>query len=162
MEKYIIRDIRRDDYKQVVAVYNSNRRFLLNHLGVESVDEAFVSGEVSVMHNAGFNSCVIVNGEKQEIQGVLDFKSGNKEIYLSLLMLPAYSQDKGIGRDVYACFESKMKQLGSTSIRIDVVNDYDDNAVPFWKKLGFVECETVTLEWGNKKSTAIVMRKNIQ
>lgn len=162
MKKYIIRDIHIDDYKQVVAVYNSNRHFLLNYLGVESVDEAFVSGEVSTMHNAGFNSCVIVNGEKQEVQGVLDYKSGNKEVYLSLLMLATDSQGKGIGRDVYSCFESKIIQLGSTSIRIDVVNDYDDNVVPFWKSLGFLECETLTLEWGNKKSKAIVMRKNLQ
>lgn len=162
MKKYIIRDIRIDDYKQVVAVYNSNRHFLLNHLGVESVDKAFVSREVSTMHNTGFSSCVIVNREKQEVQGVLDYKSGNKEVYLSLLMLAINSQRKGMGRNVYSYFESKMMQLDSTSIRIDVVNDYDDNVVPFWKSLGFLECETLTLEWGNKKSKAIVMRKNLQ
>lgn len=47
------------------------------------------------------------------------------------------------------------------SIRIDVVNDYPGNVVPFWEKLGFVENETITLEWGDKKSKAVVMRKSL-
>ncbi len=47
------------------------------------------------------------------------------------------------------------------SIRIDVVNDYPGNVVPFWERQGFVKNETITLEWGNKKSNAIVMRKRL-
>ena len=47
------------------------------------------------------------------------------------------------------------------SIRIDVVNDYPGNVVPFWEKLGFAGNETITLEWGNKKSNAVVMRKSL-
>ena len=68
---------------------------------------------------------------------------------------------RGIGKEIYALFESKMMKEKRVSIRIDVVNDYPGNVVPFWKKLGFVGHENITLEWGDKKSKAIVMRKNL-
>lgn len=55
-----------------------------------------------------------------------------------------------------------MIEDGKKSIRIDVVNDYQGNVVPFWKKQGFSEKETIMLEWRNKKSNAVVMRKNWQ
>lgn len=162
MDRYCIRDICADDYSQVVAIYNANPRFLTDHLGVEAIDEAFISREVSAMRKAGFRPCVIINGEKQTVRGVLDYRPG-KEAYLSLLMLAADLQGKGAGCRVYSCFESEMLQLeDSVSIRIDAVNDCFDNAIPFWKKLGFSECESVTLEWGKKKSRAVVMRKNIR
>jgi len=161
MEKYLIRNIDTNDYNQVVEIYNSNRQFLVNHLGVECIDEAFVLEEVKTMREVGFSSCVIVDRETQEAQGVLDYKYG-KEVYLSLLMLKSELQGKGIGRDIYSYFETKMRQRESDSIRIDVVNDYHNNVVPFWKRLGFLECENVTLDWGNKRSKAVVMRKNIQ
>ena len=160
MTEYIIREIHTSDFKQVVEVYNSNQKFLLNHLGLEFIDEDFISKEVSTMSNVGFRSCVIVNSENQTVQGVLDYKT-DKEIYLSLLMLSADLHGKGIGRDIYSFFESKMLQAESTSIRLDVVNDYQENVVPFWKSLGFLEYESITLDWGNKKSNAVVMRKNI-
>lgn len=161
MTKYYIRKINTNDYWDVVAIYNSNRQFLLNHLGCSCIDESFIAEEVLAMSDMGFNSCVIVNRENQAVQGVLEYKVG-EETYLSLLILAADLQGQGVGRDVYACFESEILQSQSNLIRIDVVNDYLENAVPFWKGLGFLECETVTLDWGNKKSKAIVMRKNIQ
>ncbi len=158
MPKYIIRDIQETDYKRVTEIYNSNPQFLLNHLGMTSIDESFISKEVSEMNKVGFNSCVIVEKNSQLIQGVLDYKS-DKEVYLSLLMLSADLQGQGIGRNIYSSFESNMIQAGNISIRIDVVNDYPENLVPFWEGLGFSVNECVTLNWGNKKSNAVVMRK---
>lgn len=161
MEKFYIRELNPNDYKRVVEIYNSNRQFLLCHLGVEAVDEAFISEEAVTMEKVGFRSCVIVNEETQTVQGVLDYKPDD-EVYLSLVMLVADLQGKGIGKKIYSLFESQMSQEKRDSIRIDVVNDYTDNVVPFWKKQGFVENETITLEWGNKKSKAVVMRKRIE
>lgn len=59
-------------------------------------------------------------------------------------------------------FEREKIQDGKNSIRIDVVNDYQRNVVPFWKRQGFLEKENVTLAWGKKKSNAVVMKKNLQ
>ena len=160
MEKFYIRELNPNDYKRVAEIYNSNREFLLNHLGVESVDEAFVSDEAVTMKKVGFQSCVVVDEETQAVQGVLDYKPDD-EVYLSLLMLSAELQGRGIGKEIYALFESKMMKEKRASIRIDVVHDYPGNVVPFWEKLGFVDNESITLEWGNKKSSAIVMRKRI-
>ena len=160
MEKFYIRELNKNDYKRVAEIYNSNREFLRNHLGVESVDEAFVSDEAVTMKKVGFRSCVIVNEETQTVQGVLDYKPDD-EVYLSLMMLAAESQGKGIGNMIYSLFESQMQQEKRDYIRIDVVNDYTDNVIPFWEKLGFVGSETITLEWGNKKSNAVVMKKSI-
>lgn len=158
MSKYFIRAVHNNDYKRISEIYNSNRRFLFHHLGMNFVDETFVSEEVRTMKKAGFRSCVIVNHDNMSVQGVLDYKPG-REAYLSLLMLTAGLQGKGVGSDIYSCFESKMIRDKSNSIRIDVVNDYQDNLVPFWKRFGFLENENVVLNWGNKKSNAVVMRK---
>lgn len=160
MGRFYIRELNPNDYVRVAKMYNSNRQFLLNHLGVEAVDEEFISGEAVTMKKVGFRSCVIVSEETQTVQGVLDYKPDD-EVYLSLLMLSAESQGRGIGKEIYALFESKMMKEKRVSIRIDVVNDYPGNVVPFWKKLGFVGHENITLEWGDKKSKAIVMRKNL-
>ena len=160
MEKFYIRELNRNDYKRVTEIYNSNREFLRNHLGTEAVDEAFISTEAATMERVGFCSCVIVNEETQTVQGVLDYKPDD-EVYLSLMMLVAESQGKGIGKKIYSLFESQMNRKNRASIRIDVVNDYPGNVVPYWEKLGFVANETITLEWGNKKSKALVMRKRL-
>lgn len=160
MERFFIRELKPTDYRRVLEIYNSNREFLLNHLGAETVEEGFISDEAVTMEKVGFCSCVIVNETTQTVQGVLDYKPDD-EVYLSLLMLGEEIQGKGIGKKIYSMFEVQMRKENRTSIRIDVVNDYEGNAVLFWKKLGFVENETITLEWGNKKSKAIVMRKRI-
>lgn len=65
MEKNYLRAIRPKDYKRVVEIYNSNRGALLHHLGVEFVDEAFISKEVLTMEEVGFSSCVMIDREKQ-------------------------------------------------------------------------------------------------
>ena len=112
------------------------------------------------MKKVGFRSCVIVDEETQAVQGVLDYKPDD-EVYLSLMMLAAESQGKGIGKMIYSLFEAQMSRENRASIRIDVVNDYPGNVVPYWEKLGFVANETITLEWGDKQSKAVVMRKRL-
>ncbi len=45
--------------------------------------------------------------------------------------------------------------------RIDVVYNYDHNAVDFWEKQGFIPCEKIKLEWNGYKTNAIKMLKFI-
>lgn len=161
MGKYIIRAVQESDYYRIAEIYNSNHSFLIHHLGMDSVDEAFIAQEVLTMCKAGFYSNVIVNQESSVVQGILDYKPEQK-VYLSLLMLSADLQGKGEGSDIYSQFEMKMIQDGRDSIRIDVVNDYQGNVEPFWKKHGFLEKKDVMLEWGNKKSSAVVMEKSLR
>ena len=42
-----------------------------------------------------------------------------------------------------------------------VVDDYEGNLVPFWKRRGFEEGEEITLEWGGKASRARVMYRDL-
>jgi len=158
--KYFIRPMCKDDYLQVAEVYNSNGRFLAEHLGMERVDERFVAKESLKMKRVGFTSCVIEAGEDCRVRGILEYRPG-KEAYLSLLMLASDLHGRGMGRDIYARFEARLLPAGCETVRIDVVRDYPGNAAPFWQKLGFVECETVKLEWGEKHSDAVVMRKTL-
>jgi len=161
MAKYFLRPVCEKDYADIAAVYNSNPVFLQNHLGLERVDAAFAAEEAACMRKAGFCSCAIVNAESAKIQGILDYRSG-QEAYLSLIMIDARLQGRGIGRSIYFNFEQQMRQAGSMSIRIDVVNDYPGSLVSYWKALGFSEAETISLRWGKKTSRAMLMRKRIQ
>lgn len=160
IEKYLIRPIQPEDYATSVKIYNSNPQFLLAHLGVDFVERAFIVEEAVHMTRAGFHSCVIVNTEKQAICGVLDYGDG-EEVYLSLLVLAAELQGQGAGREIYSLLERTIAVQGTRTIRIDVVNGYPGSAALFWKKLGFRECGEVTLQWGEKRSNAVVMRKKI-
>lgn len=160
MGKYIIRAAQQNDYCKIAGIYNSNSSFLLHHLGMSAVTEDFVAQEVLTMTMKGLRSCVIVNQENLAVEGVLDYRP-NPEVYLSLLMLSANLQGKDVGSNIYLQFEREMIQDGKNSIRIDVVNDYQENVVPFWKRQGFLEKENIMLEWGNKKSNAVVMKKNL-
>lgn len=154
-----LRPARAADYERIAEIYNSNPAFLCSHLGMESVDEAFIAGECGEMRRAGFEACVIEDGG--QAVGVLDYRSG-EEAYLSLLMLHAGWQGQGMGSRVYAAFETQMITEGAASIRIDVVKDYPGNLEPFWKMKGFWEEGEITLVWGNRKSRALVMRKGLK
>lgn len=158
---YMIRDVQKEDYKTIVEIYSSNPRFLVHHLGMECIDESFIKQEVANMKKYHFIPSVIIYTESKSTCGILDYKPG-EEVYLSLLMLKADMQGRGLGSDIYSYFEAEMFQEGSKCIRIDVVKDYDDNVISFWEKQGFLECENIILEWGNKKSNAVTMRKELQ
>ncbi len=76
------------------------------------------------------------------IIGICDFKI-SEEVYLSLLMIDANQQGKGLGSIVYNQLEKLFKENHSNKVRIDVVYNYDHNAVDFWEKQGFIPCEKI-------------------
>ncbi len=158
MERYYIREITPQDIRSIVNIYNSNSMFLSNHLGLLQIDEKFVINDKNEIGASGFLSCVIVDKETKRVIGVIDYKPEN-EVYLSLLMIHASFQGNGIGKHIYNMFEESMLRLGKHLIRIDVVNDYVGNVVPFWEKLGFDERRVIRLKWGNKESNALIMKK---
>ncbi len=161
MDTYVIRDVKDADIDMIVTIYNSNRKFLVNHLGMDAVDNRFIREEMLEMTANHFLSCVIVNELSNEIIGVLDYKP-DSTVYLSLLMIHSNHHNKKIGQIVYNQFEKKMCKLGKSTVRIDVVNDYPDNVVLFWKKQGFIQQNEVNINWRNKKSKAVVMLKPLE
>ncbi len=158
---YTIRPVTEKNINNIVKVYNSNIKFLKNHLGGEVVDENFIRTEIAQMKLSNFTSACIVDFESDEAVGVIDYKLGVEEVYLSILMLDRSLQGRGLGRSLYSHFESLMKAQKQNLIRIDVVNDYEDTLVSFWESLGFVSNEEIELEWKDKKSKAVVMRKKL-
>ncbi len=147
-----------DDLQTVTDIYNSNPHFLLHHLGQPQVDRGFIEREWQQMRAMGFGCCLAEEPATGQAVGFLDYCE-YETVYLSLLMLDARAQGKGLGARCFRHFEQKMARNGRKSIRIDVVNDYPDNALPFWEKQGFTPTDTVTLTWGQKTSRAVVMLK---
>ncbi|MBE5963009.1 MAG: GNAT family N-acetyltransferase [Lachnospiraceae bacterium] len=160
MNTYLIREATKDDVHSITNIYNSNIPFLLNHLGVPSVDESFVDHERNEMAEAGFVSGVIVEKETKNVIGVIDYKP-DETVYLSLVMISSEYQNNGIGNIIYKQFEASMLALGSHTIRIDVVNDYDDHKVSYWSKHGFTPEKEIKLSWGQKQSSAVTMLKSL-
>lgn len=160
MSNYSFRKAEKKDIVSILKIYNSNTSFLKNHLGSAKVDERFIENELTEMEKMNFLSSVIVSNDTEQVIGVIDYKADDT-VYLSLIMLDAELQRQGIGKKLYNQFEKEMKTIGKDKIRIDVVNDYNNNVIPFWEKQGFISQETIVLEWGNKKSPAIVMTKKL-
>ena len=156
---YIFRDLQAADLCRVVEIYNSQPQFLLHHLGRTAVDADFIAAEAAEMERVGFRSAVICTAGGDVI-GTLDHRAG-EEAYLSLLLLAAEVQGQGHGRAVYGQLEAELKAAGCRRIRIDVVDDYPENVLAFWQKLGFVAAERICLCWGGKTSAAQVLRKEL-
>ncbi|MCR3761033.1 GNAT family N-acetyltransferase [Clostridium felsineum] len=148
-----------EDLKEVVLVYNSNKNFLMKHIGKGSVTEEWILGEIKCMRELHFYPCKIVDKANMKLVGVMDFKI-DKESYLSLLMLNSTYKNRGLGKLVYEGFEKYVKEKGSLGIRIDVVCEYDNKVLSFWKRNGFMEIENVKLKWTSKALPAVVMRKS--
>lgn len=160
-KKYRIEKVQKEHYARLVEVYNSNRGFLEHHLGVTFVDEGFILREALTMQEAGFVSCVAVDLFRQEVEGLIEFRPG-EEVYLSLLMLDRKICGRGEGRELYELFEEGVVKGGCNCVRIDVVDDYEDNVTGFWREMGFAAEEHIDLSWGEKKSRALVMRKTLR
>lgn len=158
--QYSMREATPSDVDAIVQIYNSNRLFLTNHLGQSSVTRSFILSELETMKTMDFISCVIIDERVNKIAGVLDYKP-DETVYLSIMMLDRQIQGSGAGRFVYDLFEKKMADMGRCAIRIDVVDTYKGNALEFWKKQGFIAEENVFFKWGEKESSAVVMKKYI-
>lgn len=158
--QYSMREATPSDVDAIVQIYNSNRLFLTNHLGQSSVTRSFILSELETMKTMDFISCVIIDERVNKIAGVLDYKP-DETVYLSIMMLDRQIQGSGAGRFVYDLFEKKMADMKRCAIRIDVVDTYKGNALDFWKKQGFIAEENILLKWGEKESSAVVMKKYI-
>lgn len=159
MNNYIIDTISQNDIPTILDIYNSNKTFLENHMGIPKVSKDFIINEIEEIENIGFSSLVIKNNEGH-IVGICDFKIGD-EVYLSLLMIDAKLKGNGIGKIIYNQLEEIFKAKNSKRIRIDVVYDYEENVLGFWEQQGFISSEKIELEWNGYKSKAFKMYKNI-
>lgn len=141
-----------------IKIYNSNTDFLIHHLGENHIDESFLKNELEEMLAHGFTSnYVLVDNEPI---GILDYMINPEGYaYLSLMMLTKEKQKNGLGTAVYNFFEEMIRNSGAQIIRIDVVDDYENNVLPFWEKMGFEAKRRDELTWGNKKSSVSVMEK---
>ncbi len=156
---YTLREVSETDILTVVKIYNSNVNFLKNHLGCLDVNENFIKQEIEQMKLSNFVSSAIIESGNDKVVGVIDYRVQEKEVYLSLIMIDSSLQGYRLGRKLYSYFENLMRDKKQKFIRIDVVNDYENNLVLFWESLGFVCSKEIELEWANKKSRAVVMRK---
>ena len=141
-------------------LYNSNRTFLQHHLGVSEVSEDFIRQELEGMAEMGFLSELILDKATEKVLGFCDYKPGDCT-YLSLLMLDGALKGQGIGAEVYRYMEERFLAQGAQTIRIDVVDDYEDHVLGFWEKQGFVRQEEITLEWNGNKLRAQMMKKEL-
>lgn len=148
------------DLKDIVNIYNSNKTFLKSHIGRENITANWVCDELNTMKKEGFYSCKVVQKSLNKIVGLIDFKV-DKETYLSLLMIDSNLKGLGIGTNIYKLLEKYIKSCNSTSLRIDVVINYDKNVLNFWIKNGFKRIENITLNWNEQVLPAVVMKKEV-
>ncbi len=150
--------IRKEDIEDIVEIYNSNTKFLEEHLGKEKVDKEFIINEIKEMKSMKFNTFKIINDDL--IVGICDIKF-EKEAYLSLLMLDNKFRGNGFGKEAFYKIEKMVKDYGCRSIRIDVVYGYDKYVTNFWINNGFTIKELIQLQWKEKNLDAYIMKKII-
>lgn len=159
MNNIAIYDIVPSDVDSIVSIYNSNKIFMYNHMGILSIKQEFIFNEIEEMKRLGFKSRVIKDS-MNNILGVCDYKI-DREAYLSLLMIDNKIKGIGLGTLIYNKLEILFKSKNVNSIRIDVVYNYKENPLKFWEKQGFIPSGKIELEWNSYKSKAIKMYKFI-
>lgn len=152
--------VEKEDLEDIVEVYNSNTIFLKSHLEIDKVTSKRLYNELEIMKQDDFHSYKIIKKDTNEIVGFIDFKIDN-ETYLSLLMLHNKYKNKDIGKSIYKILEKYVKSLKSYYIRIDVVTNYDNNVINFWRKNGFNSIKDIKLNWGDKILSAVIMKKKL-
>ncbi len=153
-------DDERKDISSALLIYNSNSDFLLHHLGKSAVEKEFILNEIKEMEEHGFCSNLLI--DENEAIGIVDYKQqSDGYVYLSLLMLENSIQGNGKGTEAYKAFEEKVATGGANKIRIDVVDDYEANVLPFWEKQGFSAVGRDKLTWGEKTSSVVIMEKTL-
>ncbi|MBM7834229.1 GNAT family N-acetyltransferase [Clostridium sardiniense] len=150
--------ITKDDIDNVIKIYNSNTKFLKEHLDKEDVGKEFIIKELKEMKKMNFDSFKILYNNI--IIGVCDVKFDN-ETYLSLLMIDNKFKNSGFGSKAFYEIEKMAKEFNSKSIRIDVVYGYDNSVTAFWLDKGFVIKEKVKFNWDKKSLDAYIMMKYI-
>lgn len=148
----------KNDILDIIEIYNSNIEFLKAHMGKQNVDAIWLEDEMKAMKQAGFYSCKVVHKKTKNIIGVLDFAL-KEESYLSLLMIHNKHKNKGYGKEIYSKFENYVRDNDCKAIRIDVVTNYDDNVLDFWKCNDFEVVDNIELNWTGKLLPAAVMKK---
>lgn len=148
--------VNNNDLNEVIEIYNSNEHFLVAH--EERITKQWITEEIELMEEIGFNSGKIVEKSSGKIIGVIDFKVG-EESYLSLLMIHNDFRGKGFGKLIFQGFEEYVKSLKSKCI--DVVTNYDHSVLDFWIKNGFIKFKDIELNWAGKRLPAVTMKKNL-
>lgn len=148
------------DLNDIIEVYNSNKQFLLNHMGSDMVEYKWVIEELALMKKINFYSCKVVLKSSNKIIGIIDFKLG-EETYLSLLMIHNDYKNKGFGKLIYEALEEYVKSIKSRVIRIDVVTNYDNRVFNFWIRNGFNKFKDAKLNWTGKVLPALIMKKSL-
>ncbi|EQB89596.1 GNAT superfamily N-acetyltransferase [Clostridium punense] len=146
------------DIQEVLEMYNSNEKFLINHMDKNKVTNEWLVQELKSMKDIGFHSYKLVESNTERIIGIVDLRIG-KEAYLSLLMIHGDFQGKGLGNIIFKGIEKYIKSLKSKSIRIDVVTNYDNSVLKFWINNGFTKIKDVELNWTGKVLPAVAMKK---
>lgn len=155
---YFVDLVKSNDIKEILGIYNSNAKFLMNHMDNDKITDQWLIDELKSMDNMGFESYKVVEKNTEKIVGIIDSKIG-EETYLSLLMLHTDCQGNSLGCLIYEGFEEYIKTLGSKYIKIDVVVNYDVEIINFWIKRGFEKCKGIVLDWNGKELPAITMKK---
>ena len=157
-KEFYVKQLESKDLRKILEIYNSNSKFLISHMDRDIVTNEWIIKELKSMEKIGFKSCKVIDRKTEDILGIIDFKI-DEETYLSLFMIHNNFQGKGIGRIIYDEFEQYIKSLGSKSIRIDVVTNYDNSVLDFWINKGFVKFKDIELNWAEKTLPAVIMKK---
>jgi len=158
--RYDFKEVHEKDMNRILEIYNSNTEFLQSHIGLSDIDLKWLSDELTESRKLGFSSYKIIDALTLSVVGFIDFQIAD-EAYLSLLMIDRNYNGKGIGTQLYKTFED-LFCTEVTSIRIDLVKEYNSSVFNFWKRQGFLQKEDVKLKWNDKILEAHLMRKSMK
>ena len=160
MKNFIMKTITEKEYKIVRDIMNSNKRFLQENIGMESVDVEFVKKEALDKEENGFVSELIMEKDGTVV-GFCDYKMGTK-MYLSLLMLQKEFQRIGIGSRFYQEFEEELQEKNVKFIRAEVAYSYEESATTFFEKMGFERKRPMEIIWNEHTSKVYVYEKKLK
>jgi ribosomal protein S18 acetylase RimI-like enzyme len=102
--------------------------------------------------------------DDEALVGVLDVFAHYPEPgawYIGLVLLDPTARTRGLGRAVVESFARDARSHGATELQINVV-EQNSAALSFWTRLGFTEMRRWRQHYGERESTFIRMRRQLE
>lgn len=159
-------EVKDNVYNDIFALYEGNESFsrMSNHFPItmksikEDVDTipSFTSKEKK--------HYLSIYNEQEELVAVLDYieefsyqnKHGENSIWIGLLQIAVNVQGSGVGRVITDAVFSSCRENKKSIIQLGVIKE-NENALQFWKKIGF----EIFTEVNNGEADLYLMEKDI-
>jgi len=160
LSNYEIKPITKENYMQVMGVYQSNQEFFLLTEGKEATaNDCFANIDAMPPNFNKDNKFYIGLWKDGQAIALLDFLEGyptHESVYIGLLLIHGALHGKRLGSKIVQTLLEVSQEIGFKSARLGVLCN-NTKALTFWERMGFMKTGESTVDVGGNSLKAVTM-----